>query len=120
MPTDSELGGLDAEQKMQREQIKELMASLAVQSSQQRATSERLGALGVRVHAVEAALHENTRTTNESLVVLQKLADDVQGWWAAGEKGLRVLGWLGSAAKWCGGLAVGAWGVYETYRKWKG
>ncbi len=56
-----------------------------------------------RMAAIEKALAENTEITEQ-----------IRDFLAAFRGGFRVLGWLGSGAKWVGGLAGAAVAIYSA------
>jgi hypothetical protein len=56
-------------------------------------------------------LAANTAATNEIKTGVKDLVDMFQAWKGA----LRVLGWLGSVAKWVGAIGAGFAGVYGAY-----
>ena len=68
----------------------------------QNQATERAGRASERMGLIEGKLEENTNMTAELLDIIQA----VKG-------GFRVLGWLGIAGKWIGGIAAGIVAVYS-------
>lgn len=83
-----------------------------------RSVNERLGAVNERLDRgdrrfdqLDAEVAENTRLTRasaEDLAAIRDVLTAVRG-------GLRVLGWLGLAVKWLGGLATAGVAIYTAW-----
>ena len=67
-----------------------------------------------RLDTVETALCDNTKTTNQTQQNTAELVEIFQ----AAKGGFKVMGWLGQAAKWAGGIAI-AVGALWKLMGWK-
>lgn len=66
------------------------------------AIEDRLDRGSDRMKAIEVELRENTDTTKEVRELLE-----------VGRSGFKVLGWIGVAAKWLGGVAVAVGAIWS-------
>lgn len=67
------------------------------------AIEDRLDRGSDRMKAIEQELRENTDTTKEVRELLE-----------VGRSGFKVLGWMGAAAKWLGGVAVAVGAIWSV------
>ncbi len=86
------------------------------------AIHERLDAGDKRMEGIESQVAENTRLTIENTKLTRDNAEttqDIKDLMVAAKLGFKVLGGLGFAFKWLGGIAggiVGMWTLYLLFR----
>lgn len=73
-------------------------------------------ALQIRVSALERGVKENTELTETVSVDTKELLDLFR----AAKGGFRVVGWLGTFAKWVAGIVAGGATVYVAWQKLRG
>lgn len=66
--------------------------------------AQKMDELASSIGQIQVELTANTATTHE----VRELLD-------VGKSGLKVLGWLGSGAKWTGGLAAAGLAIYSFF-----
>lgn len=82
------------------------------------AIHERLDAGDKRMEGIEAQMTENTRLTIENTRLTRDNAEttqDIKDLMVAAKLGFKVLGGLGVAFKWLGGIAAAAAALYSAY-----
>ena len=72
----------------------------------------RLDAIETRLDAIESAQRENTAATLEGNRDAREMLEIFQ----AVKGGFRVLGWLATAVRWAGYIAVGAAAIYSFWQ----
>lgn len=82
------------------------------------AIHERLNAGDQRMEGIERQVAENTRLTIENTTLTRDNAEttqDIKDLMVAAKLGFKVLGGLGVAFKWLGGIAAAAAALYSAY-----
>jgi hypothetical protein len=69
-----------------------------------------------RLMALETAMSANTAVTERLAVDTQELLDLFR----AAKGGFRVVGWIGTFAKWSAGLAAAAVALYTAFQNMRG
>lgn len=80
---------------------------------------EQHAALWGAINSLRTDLTEATNEVKTDVKAIKESTAEIVAMFQAGKGAFKVLGWLGSIAKWVGAIAggfVGVYGVYTAYR----
>lgn len=104
-------------QSIQDEKVTALLKAAVIDREETRADLEKqLDGMHDRITSVEQSVTDNTRITSSVREDTRELLDIIK----SVKGGFKVMGWLGAALKWAGGIAAAFAGIYAFVRNIKG